>query len=217
MLLVLEFLLRTLDSLVNLPVPCSLCLQSGYGDRKVVTLNRSYRQPDTIAVRHWYLSDCTRNCSLPGFTETLVSYAEVTGDPSVILPDHCILAFNATPIPNGQDTFRGPITAKEYNNFYDGICLMQEHAMTKDLWVFREFVKVYLPYLCDSSPLDERVELEWLMNLAATVKETEPDLWLKWNHWRRYLTHFKGLPGELVFGPLYGTASFSFGQTVRQE
>ncbi len=143
MLLALEFYVRTINPRVNLPVPSSFCVQSGDGDRKVVTLHAAYKRPDVVAVRHWHLSDCTRHCSLPGLKEKLVARDKVLDDDFVVIPDHRILKFKSQPLPQDRNTIRGPMPVDLHNEIYDRILSTESHQLVKCLWVWREFVKIY--------------------------------------------------------------------------
>jgi len=212
MIVALEFYVRSLKLRDNLPVPCSFCLESIQGDRKVVTLNAAYRHPELVAVRHWLLSDCLNEQSLPAITEKLVPRAEIFDHDFVVVPQHRIMAFYCPFIASSLNFPNKPMRADEFSMLYDSLLRTDIHTHHKETWVFREFVKVYLPFMSDM--LHEigvfGNEFAKLRELMAAIMNTQPELWHKWLHWRKYMIDYDGIPGEIAFCREYGPAVFSF-------
>ncbi len=210
MLVALEFYVRCLDLRHNLPIPCSLCLEGENGDRKVVTLNEAYRQPDVIAVRHWHLSDCAGTQALPAISEKLVPRQQVFDSDFVVVPDHRLMHYRGHFIPSGLNTQRTPMSEETFSTFYNNFLRTDAHLHHKEVWIWREFIKAYIPYMSSFFVNDERDEFTRLRDLMSLIQHTQAELWHKWLHWRRYMLDFAGLPGEIAFCREYGDAVFTF-------
>lgn len=210
MTVALEFYIRCLNLRDNLPIPCSFCVESNWGDRKVVTLTDAYRQPTFVAVRHWLLSDCEADQSLPAIQEKLVLRNEVFKDPFVIIPQHSILKYVGHCVPHSINTAWRPPTPDVFASYYDSFLNPDVHVFYKELWVWREFIKVYLPFMAVSTSVEPKEEISRLREIMMMILNTQPELWRKWQHWRKYMTVFDGLPGELAFHSEYGSSIFEF-------
>lgn len=209
MLLALEFYVRCLDLRHNLPVPCSFCLENTQGDRKVVTLNDAYRKPNLVAVRHWHLSDCLNEQALPSLSEKLVPQEELFQSDFVVVPDHRIMGYHSPPVISSLNLLSRPMKADQFLPLYESLFKPDVHLFYKETWVWREFLRVYLPFM--SSYLSEfENEVQKLRELMAVVMTGQPDLWHKWLHWRKYMIDFQGIPGEVAFCREYGSSYFIF-------
>lgn len=210
MIVAVEFYVRCLNLRNNLPVPCSFCLQSEARDRKVVTLSEAYRRPDLVAVRHWHLSDCVDKQSLPTISEKLIPRSEIFNHDFVIVPNHYLMDFHGPCyIPSSLNTVRTPMTQEQFANFYSAFLRTDAHTYFKETWVWREFIKTYLPFLSGLLD-DERDEVKRLRDAMQIVMQMQPELWHKWLHWRRHMLDFSGLPGELAFCREYAGSVFTF-------
>lgn len=209
MIVALEFYVRCLNLRDNLPIPCSFCLENAQGDRKVVTLHEAYRHPEVVAVRHWHLSDCVEKQSLPVLSEKLVPKEGVYDHEFVVVPQHRIMSFHTTSIPNSLNSVSKPMSPEHFFFYYTNLLNTDLHMRYKETWIFREFMKAYMPFMA-SFTWDDRDEFSRLRELMSLVKENQPDLWLKWLNWRKYMIDFAGLPGEMAFCRQYGSATFSF-------
>jgi len=209
MLVALEFYVRCLDLRNNLPVPCSFCLENEHGDRKVVTLNEAYRHPELVAVRHWLLSDCTREHALPVLSEKLVPREQVFDHDFVVVPEHKIMNFQGHFIPSSFNFTNKPMPEEQFLKLYENFLLNDVHLYYKETWIWREFLKVYLPFMSSFS-WDAHDEFSRLREMMRLVMVAHPELWHKWLHWRKYMIDFNGLPGEAAFRREYGKAVFSF-------
>lgn len=211
MIVALEFYVRSLNLRDNLPVPCSFCLESSLGDRKVVTLNAAYRHPELVAVRHWLLSDCLNEQSLPAISEKLIPRDDIFDHDFVVVPQHRIMSFVSPYIASSLNFPNKPMPQDQFSMLYDGLLRTDVHIAYKEAWVFREFTKVYLPFMSDLLWGEgEAREINKLRELMAAVMNAQPELWHKWLHWRKYMIDFQGVPGEIAFCREYGPAVFSF-------
>ena len=209
MIVALEFYVRCLNLRHNLPVPCSFCLEHKDGDRKVVTLHEAYRRPDLVAVRHWHLSECLNEQALPVLSEKLVPKGEVYDSDFVVVPDHRIMSYHSPFIPASLNSLRTPMSQEQFSGLYNTFLRTDVHLHYKETWIWREFLKAYLPFMINLFS-DDRDELTRLRDLMSLVMNTQSQLWHKWLHWRRYMIDFQGLPGEIAFCREYGRAVFHF-------
>jgi hypothetical protein len=210
MIVALDFYVRSLNLRDNLPVPCSFCLESTLGDRKVVTLNAAYRHPELVAVRHWLLSDCLREQSLPALNEKLIPRESIFEHEFVIVPQHQIMGFVSPYIVSSLNFSDKPMPQDQFSMLYDGILRTDVHTVYKEAWIFREFTKVYLPFMIDMLFEGESRSVDKWRELMAAVMTAQPELWHKWLHWRKYMIDFQGIPGEIAFCREYGQSVFSF-------
>ncbi len=209
MIVALEFYVRSLDLRNNLPIPCSFCLESSLGDRKVVTLNEAYRQPELVAVRHWHLSDCIREQTLPVLTEKIVRKSEVFDHDFVVVPKHRILSYYTPYVPCSFNLSNRPLYENQFNTLYDNFLRTDIHLRFKEVWIWREFLKAYLPFMA-SIMWDERDEVNRLREMMSLVQTNQQELWHKWLRWRKYMLDLPGLPGEIAFCREYGKNVFDF-------
>jgi len=175
-----------------------------------VTLNEAYRRPDLVAVRHWHLSECLNEQSLPVLSEKLVPREEVYDSDFVVVPDHRLMTYHSPFIPASLNSLRQPMSQDQFVTFYNAFLRTDVHLHYKETWIWREFMKAYLPFMAGLLISDERDEITRLRDLMSLVMNTQPQLWHKWLHWRRYMIDFKGLPGEVAFCREYGPAVFRF-------
>lgn len=206
MIAALEFYIRSLKIRDNLPIPCSFCVESYLGDRKVITLNEAYRHANQVAVRHWNLTDCIDTQSLPAIEEKVIPRNEVFTNEAVIIPGCRILNLvSGVAISSGLNMRNRPMTAEQYNRYYDDLLSMNSQNYIKEIWVWREFVRVYLPLLY-SLIYGERDELDRLRELMSSLAVKQPELWHKWIRWKKYMLDMPGLPGEVLFYDDYPSA-----------
>lgn len=203
MIAALEFYVRSLNLRDNLPIPCSFCIEGNSGDRKVVTLNEAYRHPEQIAVRQWSLTDCEDNQALPALQEQIILREEVFDSKAVVMCEHAILDLvNGVTIPSSRNFRNRPMPLDQYLRYYDTLLTMERQLFIKETWVWREFLKVYLP-LMYSMMFGERDEFDRLREAMLLISQNQPELWHKWLRWKKYMLDMPGLPGEIVFHEEY--------------
>jgi hypothetical protein len=168
-------------------------------------LNDAYRHPDQIAVRQWNLTECEDNQSLPTIQERIIPRGEVFISDAVIIPNHRLLNLvNGIGIPSGLNFRNKPMPADQYTRFYDKLLSMESQLFIKETWVWREFIRVYLP-LMYTLIYSERDEFDRLREIMSMIPTNQPELWHKWLRWKKYMLDMPGVPGEILFYKEYGS------------
>lgn len=139
----------------------------------------------------------------------MVSKKEVFDHDFVVVPDHRIMAFHNPCIPNSLNFIGKPMPQEQFSTFYAGLLRTDIHLHYKETWVFREFLKAYMP-LMSSFVWNERDEFSRIRGMMNLVRDNQLDLWRKWLNWRKYMIDFAGLPGEIALCREYGKETFKF-------
>ena len=210
MILALEFYTRSLNLRNNPQIPCSFCLESDLGHRKVVSLNYAYRSKNTIAVRHWNLSDCPVEQALPALSEKIIPISQIYDHDSVVVPNHKIMFYNCPSLASSSNNHDNPTNIQFFSRVYDSIFDFQHsnylgsHLYYKETWIWREFVRSYLSINYSFDQISKLRQLLYSMSSSSNSK-----IWYTWLLWKKYLLDFPNTPGEMLYCRQYGSNCFN--------
>ncbi len=200
--LAIEYLVR--KGLIRqwMKVPCSLfTIEQGTFNKVAITINEEFKPSQFYCVKHWHVSACSRSQMLPSFSEFRVPKSDVFSHESVVVPNHRLLAYHASPVPFSENLSHHPMDGKIYNHYYDNYLDTMNHKEEKLNWLWKEFVQKYVPQLCDSKAYIPvyKSSSEIATDQRSMVASLYSEIWQWWIKWCKYMLCIDCFPGELVF------------------
>jgi hypothetical protein len=198
----LEYLTRTGLIKEWLTPPCSLYLYERITFKKLaVTINEEFTRSDFYSVKHWILSECRREQALPPMRECRVPKKEVFDHPAVVVPDHHLIPYFESVIPDRLNSYRASMDRLIYQDFYDKFAASTKHLQYQVNWLWGVFVRIYAPELMILQGTYElKTDFEIYEEQRDLVFRYQKGIWKYWHMWLDYMLHS---PGELIFRKQY--------------
>jgi len=203
--LALEYMIRTGEFQFMLDFPYSVFLNNYDNDHKLVmTIYESFRS-GRLAVKHWLVSHCTPDFSVPQFLEYEIDRDELFVSDRTVLPGHYPLWYREEPFEAGRkqhtDMPHAAEDEKSYKDTLDNFLNSKRHRLARIDWLWKLFSSVY------NVEMKGYVSTRNATHYMALLKQFYPSLAPNWVRWRRYMLDFSNqvgqVAGELLFHSSY--------------
>jgi hypothetical protein len=196
----IEYLIRT--NLIKdwFVAPCSLFLHVNSECKKIViTICEEFNPSDYYSVKHWNISNCSKEQALPFMNEYRVPKNKVFEHPLIILPNCFLLSYKQEPIASHHNSFRKPMSSELYENYYENTIESSLHTKKRITWLWNQFIDIYVPNLSSHQRYINSV-----YRSEASLADEQRDLVCKnmkrqWKFWLMWQKRLLLNPGELVF------------------
>lgn len=204
--LAIEHMIRTRAGKHTLKLPCSIFLSHIENDNKIaIIIQNCYGKPNEIVVKHWHLTNISKDRVLPRQEEFVVDRNHIFENSLTVVDDFNILDYLADPYPivakqNADDPYAS-VQEKQYSECIERFFNCCNNDLNKRNWLWKIFVKHCFPETCSTdfgnvSCIQQR---EIISNMC-------PIVWKGWQMWEKHMffdsTNSK-ISAELIFLPFY--------------
>ena len=179
--------------------PCSIFLENDES-KVIVTICKC---KSSYKIRNWTLADCNKNDLLPKHKEYVIEKSEIYSHPNVVIKNYRPIFYKSQSIPTSYNSYRSPMSADIYEHFFDNAINGFNHQKARKLWLWQQFLKIYLPELCALQGYISEYgsESDIVIEQMELVKKYFQTIWLNWIKWENYF--LIPMPGELIFSKEY--------------
>jgi hypothetical protein len=204
--LAIEHMIRTRSGKNLLKMPCSIFLSNIENDNKLaITIQNCYGRPNEIVVKHWNLTNISKDRILPHQEEFVVDRNHIFDNSLTILDDFCILDYTSDPYPiihkQNPDEPYASAQERQYTECLERFFNCYNNDLNKLNWLWSIFVRHCFPETCatdfgKTSCIQQR---DVIRNLC-------PIVWKGWQMWEKYMffdSSSSKISAELIFSPYY--------------
>lgn len=201
----LEYLIRT-DLIKDwFKPPCSLLLynDSLYSSKFVITISEEFKPSKFYSVKHWLISDCTKDQVLPSMIEHLVPKEQIFSHPTVIVEGCRPFYYEQKSIGTYWNSKDSPMTPELYRYLLENALSNFNHQTRRVDWLWIKFVKIYASDLFKSTNclFSTRTEAEIARGQRDVVFNSMKRQWQYWIKWQKHMLpeSYDAVHSELIF------------------
>ena len=201
----IEYLIRTGAAKEALTFPCTLFLEHSYKNINLVVTISFNKFSNRYIVKHWKISDVSKDEILPNFNEYSVSKDNLFTDPSIIVHQYRPLEFKEDSIKVNKQyslpDYRAKRQEAEYQLYLNNHMNPIANKLNRYFWLWDNFTNAYVPKINDLFP-NKRSQL-------ILIEEEFPSYWKRWNKWQDMMYFETPVATELAFYDEFGMNSMS--------
>ena len=196
--LAIDYLTRTNLIKEWFDIPISLFLNKN-DNKLVLTISEEFKKSDYYSVKHWDITNCTKEQSLPSMISFSVAKSEIFSSSAIILPEYSLLEYKSEYITSYFNEYNHPMSRDLYNHLYEQIINGRANKKTRINWLWRQFIRVYSinlysrEHYISSVYCSEDDLANEQRNIVCNHMKKE---WQSWELWQKYMLLN---PGELIF------------------
>lgn len=202
--LAIEYLQRSGDIQNFLRLPCSLFLENLQEERIVVCIAEI--DQSKVCITRWYLHESRDG--IPSRKKDTISRDSVFRSHQIIIPGFEPLKYQEQPLPTDRNRYNRPMDESVYDHTIKRYLNSSRHRQFRENWLWKEFcgVNQLRTYY---NLLKERAERDMYGIVAIgeqrKVKEKFPEMWDRWQEWKRSLLIENEVSSELIFSSFFAS------------